>query len=124
MSARVYNVYVHYLRIAQDLCITCGNCQYLKWIFRTKSLAPLVWHSAATVGRRQKKERNNNNNKKKNKYNAERQETAQTPKRRRWIFNLDPTPVLFTLFLLFNFFQFLHSTHKPPNDDAVAFIMA
>jgi len=71
-----------------------------------------------------KKERNNNNNKKKNKYNAERQETAQTPKRRRWIFNLDPTPVLFTLFLLFNFFQFLHSTHRPPNDDAVAFIMA
>lgn len=85
-----------YLHIARDLCITCGNCQYLKWIFRTKSLAPLVWHSAATVGRRQqkkkrkKKERNNNNNKKKNKYNAERQETAQTPKRRRWIFNLVP----------------------------------
>jgi len=37
-------------------CITCvGNCQYLKWIFRTESLAPLVWHSAATVGHRQKK---------------------------------------------------------------------
>jgi hypothetical protein len=90
--------YILYLHIARrDLCITCGNCQYLKWIFRTKSLAPLVWHSAATVGRRQKKRKkernnnnNNNNNNKKNKYNAERQETAQTPKRRRWIFNLVP----------------------------------
>lgn len=43
----------------------------------------------------------------------ERQETAQTPKRRRaGRFLIWSRPVLFTLFLLFNFFQFLHNIRQ------------